>query len=88
MSERKPYIQRQPFINETKFEVGQIKIVNSKAFIITAITRVTDRQFKIYGLPTEQTMKLNEYKEFQKRREAGQINVYLPGTHILNVTIK
>lgn len=88
MKDRKQIVERKPFKNETQLEIGQIKIIKGKGYIITAITRVTDKQFKIYGLPTTQAIKLSEYKVFQKRREAGQINIYLPGTHILDVTVK
>ena len=84
---KQPYTQRIPFSNPTKFEVGQTKVVNSKPYTITAITRVTDKTYKVYGLPTNQPMKIEKFKEYQAQRESGRLNIYLAGSHILDVTV-
>lgn len=82
-----PYTQRTPFTNPTSITVGQTKIVKGQPYIITAITRTTDKQYKVYGLPSNQPMKTNEFKVYQQQRESGRLNVYLPGKHILDVTV-
>ena len=82
---RKPYIARQPFKNNTGCQVGQLQKVNGKSYIITAIVYNTPKTAKIYGLVQGTPMKLDEYKEYQRRRELGQVKIYLPGTHILTV---
>lgn len=84
---KQPYTQRIPFSNPTNFEVGQTKIVKGTPFTITAITRVTDKTYKVYGLPCSQPMKIEQYKEYQAQRESGRLNIYLAGSHILDVTL-
>ena len=82
-----PYTQRTPFTNKTSLTVGQTKIVKGQAYTVTAITRVTDKQYKIYGVPTDRPIKIEEYKTYQAQRESGRLNVYLPGIHILDVMV-
>lgn len=82
-----PYTQRTPFTNPTNITVGQTKIVKGQVYTVTAITRTTNKQYKVYGLPSNQPMKTNEFKVYQQQRESGRLNVYLPGKHILDVTV-
>ncbi len=64
----KDYTILKPWANPTKYEVGQIR----SGSIITAITRITDKTFGIYGYPMSQTIKLDYCKDQQSRREKGQ----------------
>lgn len=82
-----PYTQRIPFTNLTNITVGQTKIVKGQVYTVTAITRTTDKQYKVYGLPVNKPMKLQQFKDFQRQRESGKLDVYLPGKHILDVTV-
>lgn len=82
------YTQRQPFTNNTGYHVGQVKVVNGKPVIITAIVRITDKQFSIYGMDATLPMKVDYFTDCQERRESGQINVYLPGKVLFRVTVK
>lgn len=82
---RKPFVEPKPFTNNTKYQVGQLGIVKGKQYIITAIVYNTHSTVKVYAMNPSQPMKLDKFKEFQQRREAGQINIYLPGSHILTV---
>ena len=82
---RTPYLTRQPFTNNTSYQVGQYRTLKGITYIVTAITYNTKDSVKVYGMPVNSPMKLNEFLDHQKRREAGQINIYVPGTHILTV---
>lgn len=84
---RKPYIARHPFTNLTKYKIGQVKTINGQVYIVTAILPSTPKTFKVYGMLAGTAMKLNEYVDYQERREKGQVKIYLPGKHILTVTV-
>lgn len=83
----KDYTMRQPFSNPTSFKVGQIRTVDQKQFVVSAIIRVTDKQFKIYGVPMSADLRLTEYIDYQKRREKGQVKIYVPGQLILQTQV-
>lgn len=83
---RKPFVERKPFTNNSGYQVGQLGTIKGKSYIVTAITYNTHTTVKVYGLPTGTPMKLDEYKDHQRRRELGQVKIYLPGTYILTVT--
>jgi len=83
----KDYTMPSPFKNPTSYKVGQIRTINSEQFIVTAIVRVTDREFKIYGIPPNPDLRLKEYHDFQSRREKGQIKVYTPGKVMLTIQL-
>ena len=71
----KNYNSPKPFKNITIYKVGQLRQGN----LITAILRITDNQFGIYGYPITQPVKLDLCKEQQERREKGQMNVTVTG---------
>lgn len=75
------------FMNPTSYKVGQIRTFESERFCVSAIVRITDRQFKVYGVPLTNELRLTEFHDFQRRRESGQVKVYTPGKVILNVNL-
>lgn len=79
--------ERKPFTNKTGLVVGSIKIIDGKPYMVTAIVRVTHTTFDIYGMDPGKVLKLQEFKDFQERREDGQINVYIPGKRLFSKTI-
>lgn len=83
----KDFTMSTKFTNPTSYKVGQIRTFESERFCVSAIVRVTDRQFKVYGVPLTNELRLTEFHDFQKRRENGQIKVYTPGKVILNVNL-
>ena len=83
----KDYTMRQPFSNPTSFKVGQIRTVDKEQYVVSAIVRITDKQFKIYGVPVTNDLRLTEYHDYQKRRENGQVKVYVPGRFIMQTQI-
>lgn len=76
-----------PFKNISGKEVGTYIIHNGKPYIVTAIVRITDNQFKIYGMDPKQCTQIEQYKDLQNRREGGQVNVYLAGTWIKDIKV-
>lgn len=85
---KKPYTAKQAFTNLTTYKVGQIKLVDGKAYTVTAITRSgTDHTFKVYGIPTSTATDTIRNAEYQRQRESGRLGIYLPGNHILNVNV-
>lgn len=80
--------ERKPFTNETGYTIGDVVIQKGKAFIVTAIVRQTPLRYAIYALPAEATMDLRKIKDNQNRRENGQINIYIAGNKILEVTLQ
>lgn len=83
----KDYSQRKPFSNPTKYQVGQIRKVDDLYYTITAIERVTDKQFNVYGYPVSQTIKLELCKEEQRQRELGRLNVRVCGKQLFVVKV-
>jgi hypothetical protein len=81
-------VERKPFKNQTKYEIGKVVIRGGKAFIVTAIVRQTPLKFGIYALPAEATMDLRKIKDYQNRRESGQINIYIPGNKLFDVVLE
>jgi hypothetical protein len=79
--------ERKPFKNETGWYVGKVTIQKGKPFIVTAIVRQTPLRYSIYALPAEKAMDMKKFKDFQSRREAGQINIYIPGNRLFDVTV-
>lgn len=75
----KDFTMPSPFTNPTKYQVGQIRKVDTEQMVVSAIVRITDNQFQIYGVPFNNNLKLKEFTDYQKRRESGQIKVYIPG---------
>lgn len=84
---KQPYTQKIPFTNPTGLTVGTSKVVEGVPYVVTAITRTTDRQYKIYGMHASTPIDLKQCKECQRQRESGRLGIYLPGKHILNVTL-
>ncbi len=64
----KDYTILKAWTNPTKYSVGQIR----SGSIITAIIKITDKQYGIYGYPVSQAIKLDFCKDQQTRREKGQ----------------
>lgn len=83
----KDYTMPKPFSNPTSFKVGQLRTVEKEQFVVSAIVRITDKQFKIYGVSLKSDLKLAEFHDYQKRRESGQIKVYCPGRCIIQTQI-
>lgn len=83
----KDFTERKPFKNPTNFKVGQIRTVNEEQFVVSAIVRVTDKQYNIYGVSISTDLKLTEFHDYQKRRENGQIKVYTPGKVIIQTQV-
>lgn len=79
----KDYMTPIPFVNSTSYQVGQIRNHNSEKFVVSAILRVTDSQFQIYGVPFKADLKLKEFEKYQSQRESGRLNVYIPGKLII-----
>lgn len=79
----KDYRTPKAWKNITNYAVGQIRSGN----IITAILRVTDNQYTVYGYPMNQTIKLEEYKKCQEQREKGAMNVNVPGKLLMTVDL-
>lgn len=77
------FSERKTFSNESGYEIGQIRIVSEVPYVVTAVT-YENKKFTIYGLPANTPMKLIEFKNFQMKREAGQI-AYLPGKKLFTV---
>lgn len=77
------FTERKTFTNDSGYEIGQIRMVSGVPHIVTAIT-FENKKFTIYGLPAKTPMKLIEFKDFQMKREAGQI-AYLPGKKLFIV---
>lgn len=77
--------ERKPFKNNTNFYVGKPKVIGGKVMIITAITYLTPKTVAVYGMDANQPMKLEEFKDFQRRRENGQLNIYLPGKKLFEI---
>ena len=75
------------FSNPTSYKVGQIRTVEKEQFVVSAIVRITDKQYKIYGVALTNNLRLTEFNDFQKRRENGQIKVYTPGKVILQINL-
>lgn len=80
-------VERKPFTNETGYTIGKVVIQKGKAFIVTAIVRQTPLKYFIYALPAGATMDMKKIKDYQNRRENGQINIYIPGNRILEVML-
>lgn len=83
----KDFTMRQPFLNPTSYKVGQIRTIDKEQFVVSAIVRVTDKQFKVYGVSPSSNLKLTEFHDYQKRRESGQVKVYIPGRCIIQTQI-
>lgn len=77
--------ERKPFVNNTKYLVGQLRTVDDIKYMITAITYKTKNTYIVYGIPIEKALKLDTYVDLQRRRESGQINVYIPGIKLFVV---
>ena len=83
----KDYTMPTKFSNPTSYKVGQIRTIDSEQFCVSAVVRVTDKQYKIYGVALTNDLRLTEFHDFQKRRENGQIKVYTPGKVILQINL-
>lgn len=82
------YTEPRPFANPTDYTVGKRIIRDGKPYVVTGIQLgPTNNRFLIYCMPAGTPMKLHEFVEWQKRREAGQVNVYCPGKELFQVHI-
>lgn len=81
-------VERKPFKNETGYTVGKVIIKEGKPFVVTAIVRQTPLRYGIYVLPGNLAMDMKKIADYQRRRENGQINVYIPGNRIFDVTLE
>lgn len=81
-------VERKPFVNQTGYEIGKVLVRGGKAFIVTAIVRQTPLRYGIYALPAESPMDLKKIKDYQNRRESGQINIYILGSRLFDAILE
>lgn len=87
MAYRTPYSAPQPFSNLTNYTVGHQIVRDGKGWVVTAIKFLANNRFGIYCIEAGTPMKLVEFVDLQRRREAGQVNVYCPGKKIFDIVI-
>lgn len=82
---KQKFTQKKPFTNLSGLQIGQKVIWKDQEWIVSAIVRLTDTSFGIYGYKNDSGgFNYGKCKDEQERRERGQISVFLSGYKIMD----
>ena len=70
------------FNNRSGYQIGQRINWKGKDYVVSAILRITDQIFAIYGIRQGQPFNYSKCCEEQMKREKGMLNIYLSGSKL------